>query len=223
MAAFTGFEPRAFQFLKDLSTHNSQWFKAHKPEYQALIVEPSKAFVSALGLELAKSISAAIIAEPKTNGSLAPINNDLRFAPDSPPYKDHLLIKFWEGPAKKTAATLYVRVSGDGIGFATGAVFAEVNAWRKAVASTRGILFASELAKLVSTSKAEVAGQALKRVPSPYPQDHPRAELLRHKMIQVRWQEPLPAVIGKPDFVKWCAKHLQRCAPIHRWLANELA
>lgn len=75
----------------------------------------------------------------------------------------------------------------------------------------------------VLVASAEVAGQALERVPSPYPQDHPRADLLRHKMIQIRWQEPLPSAVGKPAFVAWCAKRLQRCAPVHRWLAAELA
>ena len=33
----------------------------------------------------------------------------------------------------------------------------------------------------------EVSGQELKRVPSPHPQDHPRADLLRHKML-IYWR-----------------------------------
>jgi hypothetical protein len=35
--------------------------------------------------------------------------------------------------------------------------------------------------------KYEVAGQELKRVPPPYPQDHPRGELLRHKRL-IYWR-----------------------------------
>ena len=90
------------------------------------MLEPAKAFVTALGEELSKTISKDLVAEPRTNGSIAPINNDLRFAPaNSPkaraPYKDHLLFRFWEGADKKIAPTLFVRLSAESVGFASGA------------------------------------------------------------------------------------------------------
>ena len=121
MSEFEGFDADAIDFLKKLGGEQADWFKARKKDYQRLIVAPSKAFVTDLGAELQSRVSAGIVAEPKTNGSIAPINNDLRFSPDKSPYKDHLLLKFWEGANKKTAPTLYVRIAPSGIGFATGA------------------------------------------------------------------------------------------------------
>jgi uncharacterized protein (TIGR02453 family) len=222
VSEFEGFDPDAIDFLKKLGGEQADWFKARKKDYQRLIVAPSKAFVTDLGAELQSRVSAGIVAEPKTNGSIAPINNDLRFSPDKSPYKDHLLLKFWEGANKKTAPTLYVRIAPSGIGFATGAVFADLNGWRERVASQPGAELARALAKLVRGTGAEVVGADLKRVPAPYPADHPRGDLLRHKMIQVRWEEKAPALLGKPAFVGWCAKRLERAAPIHHWLVAAL-
>ena len=58
--------------------------------------------------------------------------------------------------------------------------------------------------------------------PAPYEPDHPREDLLRHKLIQIRWQEKSRASLSRPDFVTWCAKRLERCATIHHWLVREL-
>ena len=40
--------------------------------------------------------------------------------------------------------------------------------------------------------------------------------------FQLRWQEKPRASLSRPDFVAWCAKRLERCAPIHHWLVREL-
>ena len=102
MSGFAGFEPESMRLLTTLGTKKAPWFKANKKEYQRLLAEPAKAFVSSLGEALQGGSYPDLMAEPKTNGSIAPINNDLRFSPDKSPYKDHLLIKFWEGADKKT-------------------------------------------------------------------------------------------------------------------------
>ncbi len=60
-------------------------------------------------------------------------------------------------------------------------------------------------------------------MPKPYPQDHPRADLLRIKGgIQARWPEPVPAAINGPRFVAHCAKRLDACGDVHRWLVTNL-
>jgi uncharacterized protein (TIGR02453 family) len=223
MTSFTGFPPQAIDFLSSLGSQDAKWFKARKSEYQDLIVGPARTFVTDMGQRLQSDLSRHIVFQPKANGSIAPINNDLRFSPDKPPYKDHLLFRFWEGSDKKTAATLFVRVSPGGVGFATGAAFADVGRWRKAVAGKKGAALATSLAKLAGATGAETVGQELKRVPAPYETDHPRADLLRHKMLQVRWQEKAPASLHEPAFVAWCAKRLSRCGDVHQWLTAELS
>lgn len=146
-----------------------------------------------MGDELAAAISPQIVAEPKTNGSIAPINNDLRFSPDKT-YKDHLLLKFWEGESKKLAPTLYTRLSAERVGFATGAMLPDLERWRELIddEGTGGELVAA-LAELGRDRDLNVAGEGYKRVPKPYPAGHPRGSLLRHKMLQARWSEPLRA------------------------------
>ncbi len=217
--AFTGYSPEALAFLAKLPERDRPWFKAHQKEYNALISGPTKALVTALGARLVE-LRPGLVASPKTNGSIAPINNDLRFSPDKASYKDHLLLKFWEGEPKKTAPTLYVRIAPDNVGFATGIVPADVGKWRALVDGPDGARLAKAIAGLCRRGTVDVAGQALKRVPAPYPQDHPRADLLRHKMFQVRWPEPIPKAIHSGAFVGWCVKWLESCLDVHATLVD---
>jgi uncharacterized protein (TIGR02453 family) len=218
---FTGYPAETLPFLAELARRDPAWFKANKKIYEAVVVMPTKALVVELG-ELLRAHSPDIEAQPKTNGSIAPINNDLRFSPDASPYKDHIMLRFWEGTPKKTAPTLMVRMSPDGIGFATGVVPADVGQWRELIDSARGAELAAGVAALAKTKKAEVVGEGLKKVPAPYPADHPRADLLRHKMLQVRWQQRVPASLTKPAFADWCAKQLEPAIAIHRLLVAAL-
>ncbi|MFW2384061.1 MAG: DUF2461 family protein, partial [Acidimicrobiales bacterium] len=131
--AFEGYSPDGLAFLNILGSKDKVWFDANKKTYQTSLVAPTKAFVVDVGDRLAETISPHIVAQPKTNGSISPINNDLRFSPDKSPYKDHLLLKFWEGDNKKTAPTLWVRISTSDVGFATGSAIQDLNRWRELI------------------------------------------------------------------------------------------
>lgn len=221
---FTGFPEEGLAFLATLGTKNKAWFDKNRDVYDRLVVPPAKAFVVAMGEALHDQISPAIEAQPKTNGSIAPINNDLRFSPDASPYKDHLMFRFWEGPNKKVAPMLMIRMSpADGVGFASGMFLSDLDLWRSKIdEDTTGKSFAAELAKLVKATKAEVAGEGLKRVPKPYAEDHPRGELLRHKGFQVRWIEDTPKSITSARFVDWCATRFNKAAGVHHWLVENM-
>lgn len=226
MTEFIGFPQDGLDFLTTLGTKNSAnnkaWFDKNRKTYDSDVVPHAKAFVVDLAELLADRLSGGIEGQPKTNGSIAPINNDLRFNPDASPYKDHLMFKFWEGPDKKAAAQLWVRMHPtDGVGFASGINIGDVDAWRKAI-DTNGEPFADALAALVKTTKADVVGEGLKRVPKPYPEDHPRADLLRHKGFQVRWIKKTPKSITTAKFADWCAKELERTSDVHHWLVDNL-
>jgi uncharacterized protein (DUF2461 family) len=219
MHDFQGFPKDGLALLGQLPGLSKGEFGAVKARYQAEIADPTKAFVDALGSVLQGTISPAIEFAAKTNGSIGPINNDLRFNPDAPRYKDHLLLRFWEGTPKKVVPNLYVRLTPTEVGFATGQAFPDVPAWRDAVAA-RGAELSDALASLVSEAGATVVGQELKRVPAPFPADHPQGDLLRHKWLQVRWSTPHPASIHDAGFADVCAEELRRAAPIHRWLVE---
>ena len=94
---FSGFPVEGLAFLTDLgSGRDKAWFDERRKRYDTDVVGPAKAFVAAMGDALGERFGAEITAIPRTNGSIAPINNDLRFSPDRTPYKDHLLFRFWE-------------------------------------------------------------------------------------------------------------------------------
>lgn len=217
--AFDGYSAEALQFLTTLGGQDKTWFHKHQTLYDTEVVAPTKAFVLALGDACASTISSSLVAQPRANGSIAPINNDIRFAQDKSPYKDHLLLRFWDGVDKKLAPTLFVRVSERSVGFATGVVFGSVDRWRSLIGhDATGEPFARALTQLGRGRDLDVAGQALKNVPKPFAADHPRASLLRYKSFQARWTEPTPASVQSAEFVDWCMSRLRACAPVHRWL-----
>ncbi len=220
---FTGFSNEAFDFLDELPSHDKEWLAANRRTYETYVMEPAKAFAAALGERLQEEISPAIVVQPKFNGSISPINRAVRFSADKTPYKDHLMWRFWEGENKKLAPALMVRMSSKSAGFASGAVLDSVDRWRDLIDDDKtGALLAKAIAKLAKGRDLDVAGQELKRVPKPYDEDHPRADLLRHKGFWVRWPEPLPKSAQSPDFVEWCVDRFSATVDVHRWLVDNL-
>ena len=117
-----------------------------------------------------------------------------------------------------------MRLGPDDVGFATGAPLPSTDRWRQLIDDDRtGSELAGALRSLAKGRELDVAGQGYKRVPKPFADDHPRADLLRHKGgIQARWSEPAPAVLGQARFVDFCARRLVACADVHRWLVENL-
>ena len=223
MTTAAAFSSEARDFLRELPTRDKVWFDANRSAYQALVANPAKAFVEAVAAELQDNLSPAIVGAPRVNGSISPINRDIRFSADKTPYKDHLLFRWWEGEDKKVAPTLFVRLAADELGFATGAMLPSLDRWRELIdAEATGAPLASAITKLATETGAEVAGADYKRVPKPYPVDHPRADLLRHKWLQVRWSQPFPGEAAGVELAPLCAEQLLRCADVHRWLVENL-
>jgi len=223
MSDFAGFSVEGLQLLASLAAFDKEQFTANKNATTRLVATPAKDFVRALLPQLQACIGPDITGAPKTNGSIAPINNDLRFSPDKSPYKDHLLFRFWEGPEKKIAPTLWVRLSATELGFATGVAFdaAALARFRTRVGGAEGEAWVAAVASLAHAHSAELAGSSLKRVPRPWAADHPRAEWLKlDKGLQLRWPEPLPASLTGPGLVDLCAARLTACADAHRWLVQ---
>ena len=221
---FSGFPEEGLAFLTELGRRDKAWFDENRDTYNRAVVAPTKAFVTAIGDRLADSFAPAIVAQPKTNGSIGPINNDLRFSPDKPPYKDHLLLRFWEGPDKKSAPTLFLRVSEDSLGFASGMMIPDIDRWRNLIdADKTGTALTGALQKLARGRDLDIDGQGYKNVPKPYQADHPRADLLKHKGgIQARWAEPAPKAMTSARLVDHCMKRLEACADVHRWFLENL-
>ncbi len=222
---FTGFPQRSLALLRKLPDCDKAAFARMRQAYEETIDAPARALVVELGRYLAEHVSPGLRALPKVNGSLSPIHRDIRFSKDKTLYKDHVLINFWEGANKKTAPTLRVRLHPDGIGFGVGAAFGpdELKRWRRAIdAEATGAVLVKALRRLEKATGGSVVGRELKRVPAPYSPDHPRAELLCHKWLQLRWQEPVPPSYSSRGFSKWCARRLEKMSPLHYWLRDYL-
>ncbi len=222
---FAGFSSTALAFLAELPSHDKAWFDENRGTYTSEVAEPAKAFVEPVAEALRSEVSAGIVGEPKVNGSISPINNDIRFSADKTPYKDHLLFKWWEGTEKKTAPTLWLRLGRADVGLATGIVLPpdRLPHWRQVVGpDDPGAELAWAIDSLVSATGADVIGAEYKQVPKPFEPDHPRADLLRHKWLQVRWLVPLPEAVSSPEFVEWCVGRLVAAGDVHRWLVRHM-
>ena len=225
MDDFAGFDDDALGTLKALPGWTKQDRAADKAAYDHL-VETTKRFAQAVGDRIRETVSETVAVEPKINGSISPFNRDLRFAEDrSRPYKDHLMVSFWDGPNKKMSPTLRVRITPTATGFGGGMVFDKpaLDRWRRAVAADEGASLGSALDDLgTAHPNLDVPEPELKRVPGDFDPDHPRGELLRHKSLHVRWEEPNPSSIATPVFVDWCGERLDDLGPVHRWLCAQL-
>src|SRR5579871_3675406 len=116
MDTFTGFDPAAFGCLRDLADHNDRaWFNAHRDAYTRLLLEPSRAFVVAMGERLAAN-APGIHADPRVNGSILRIARDTRFSSDPTPYRTHLALWFWEGDGpSRECAGYFMRLDPDAV------------------------------------------------------------------------------------------------------------
>ena len=223
MDQFTGYPPEALSLLDQIGTGDRDFFASHKERYHLEVLEPTRLLVAALAPALHDEVSPDLQVIPKVNGSISPITNDARFHA-VPPYKDYVLLRFWEGADKANSPTVFMRLASEGIGFGVGWRFAgsDLARYRAAVAGPFGAQLVAELQALEHQPDAEIIGDELKRVPAPYPPDHERADLLRRKGLGIRWQEPVPKSVTTARFATWCARRLGRTVAVHRWLRDNV-
>ena len=159
--------------------------------------------------------------EPKVNGSLFRINRDTRFSQDKRPYKSELGFRFWAGTDRKAPrSSLFMRITPAFVGFGAGVWMFEppaLTTYRQAVGGAPGAELAAAMTGL-NDHGCRVYGEGLKRVPAAWPQDHPRADLLKRKGLVVGLDEAHPAELTTPGVVDWCVARFERMLPVHRWL-----
>ena len=196
---FTGF------FLGLRANNNKAYFEAHRKQYEQDVKAPLLALLADLEEEFGPPRR---VSRP---------NRDIRFSADKSPYKLNIYADLERGG--------YVALDAEGLVAAGGRYMvedAQLKNLRTAVASERS---GKDLVAIVAALRKkgyDVEGQELKRVPSPYAQDHPRADLLRHKRL-IYWKRwpvgPWIATAKAKDRVAqawrdgaeldaWCAKHV---------------
>jgi uncharacterized protein (TIGR02453 family) len=192
-------------FFFGLQMNNSKaYFEAHRRKYEEQVKAPMQALLADLEAEFGQA-------------QLSRPNRDIRFAADKSPYKTNIYADARAGG--------YVALDAKGLTAAGGRYMVEppqLARYRLAVAADRS---GKELVAIVSSlvkKGYEIGGQELKRVPPPYPQDHPRGDLLRHKrfIYWMRWEvEPW---IATPKAREKVARAWRDGAELNTWLAKHM-
>lgn len=226
-AQFSGFPPASLTFLRKLARNNNRaWFAEHRAEYEKLIVEPSRAFVAAMGAQLEKRFP-HISYDTRMNGSgsMMRIARDTRFSSDKTPYRSELGFFFWEGVGhKRNCPGIFIRVTPNGAGVYAGKWMFPDEMLKRYRAAVEGEKSGKALMRLVKGMQArhglQVGGARYKRVPKGYALDHPRAEWLKNKGLRVEVDTFGTDILSSKSLVTHCASAAGRAAPLHRWLVD---
>ena len=219
---FTGY-PNGLGLLDQIGVSTKEGFRELQADWEKELLRPTRDLVDTIGPMIGKRISRKIKYVSRAPGSISPIHRDLRFAPEgTPPYKDHILLSFWDGLDKKTAPTLRARISTDGVGFATGVGFTPegLKTWRSALMSQNGPELVAALDALGKRVKMDIAPPKLKNPAVDVPEDSPVRELLKHKNFQVRFVADSEPDVRSPDFATWMVDQLAELTEVHKWLLN---
>ena len=220
---FSGFGRAGLDFLAGLARVNTkEFFDTHRAVYRQDLLEPSKAFVVALGAVLQQRVSAGLRADPRVGGSLFRIANDLRFARDQQPYKPHLDFVFWEGrTGPRHNPALIVRITPADIHVGCGQIGltgAALAAYRTALHDpARATDLERHIAALLAGG-AELSEPTRRRVPAGFDPAGPAARFAVRDGFHVVHRYPRPAEVTTPDLVEWCADRLAPFAPVYQWL-----
>jgi uncharacterized protein (TIGR02453 family) len=224
---FEGFSERTLRFLRGLSENNNKpWFDAHRDDYDEGIVEPAKAFVSALGPRLRK-ISKTVQFEPRINGSLFRINRDIRFSKDKRPYKDHLDLWFWHGKEKGWEMPgFWFRLTPDELMLGAGMhgfEKATLDRYRNAVLAPKSGARLQKVIAEVTRDGYEIGGATRKKVPRGFDAEHERAPLLLHDGLWASLTTRVPREVKSAALVDMCADRYAKLWPIGKWILDEVA
>ena len=208
MATFKGW-PEDFQrFFIGLELDNSKkYFEANRRTYEDSVKGPMTALLESL--------------EPDFGpGKVFRANRDIRFSKDKSPYKTNIAADVGIG-----AKSGYLSLDARGFTVATGRYMMspeEIAKFRKKVAADGS---GAKLVAIVSRLKKsgyDIGGEELKRVPPPWPQDHPRAELLRRKSLYVWKNYGLKPWLGSSSARKYVVKTWTDAQPLNDWFKKNL-
>ncbi|MGP6089553.1 TIGR02453 family protein [Antarctobacter jejuensis] len=200
--------PDARSFLLELSDNNDRgWFQANKARYDSTLKRPAEKLLA----QIAQWLQDESGSPPRTK--LFRPHRDVRFSEDKTPYHTHLHM-MWSLPDGRA---WMLGISPDYATAGAGVMRFEpeqLSRWREAVIADTG----AELAEHLDREDWRVDPPALERVPPPYPDDHPREELLRHKGF-VAWQDRLED--GLSDDPDGTLRHVFTAfAPLMVWLGD---
>ncbi len=109
ITTFGGFRPAAFAFLNELRDNNDPtWFKPRKALYEAEVLQPFGALVTAVGTAL-RAAGLPLVGDPKRG--IFRIYRDVRFSPDKRLYKTHAGAVLTRSGGRRDPGVLYIHVA----------------------------------------------------------------------------------------------------------------
>jgi uncharacterized protein (TIGR02453 family) len=206
--AFRGWSEECQRFFIGLELENSKrYFEANRRVYEEAVKGPMVALMASLEDEYGP-------------GKVFRPNRDVRFSKDKSPYKTNIAATAGMGGNGG-----YLSLDARGLTVAAGRYDVtpeQLAKFRKRVAAdATGVPLAAIVAKL-EKSGYEMGGEQLKRVPAGLPQDHPRARLLRHKLLYIYKNFGLQPWLGSPAARKHVLKVWSDAAPLNDWLKRNL-
>jgi uncharacterized protein (TIGR02453 family) len=223
---FSGFPEEGIPFLLELQAlQDRAWFKAHQGDFNRYWKEPLEQLVGELTARLGPTYGR--LGESKPH--YFRIQRDTRFARDKSPYKDYVAVGLPvrpDGSEERPVPSLYLSFGveqnyvGMGVWHTSPPLLAR---YRAALDDgAKGAKVQGLVDELLADEFTLESIDTLKRVPSPYPQDHPRAELLKRKGLAMGREVP-DDLLYSAALVDFCAETLARVGPLSRWLERELA
>ncbi|WP_285249921.1 DUF2461 domain-containing protein [Pseudarthrobacter sp. fls2-241-R2A-168] len=210
MTTFQGIPAGAFEFYQELQENNTrQWWQENKDRYQTLVREPFLALLAGL--------------EPRFGpGKIFRPNRDIRFSQDKSPYKtaQGAFASVQEGVG------FYLQVSADGLLVGGGYhshTPAQLARYRNSVDASGTGESLRHIVEAVAAAGFMVEGEKLKTVPRGYPQDHPRAELLKHKSLSAATDLGQPAWLATPAALQEIAALWDELRPLVDWVGRHAA
>ena len=208
---FEGFPDEGLVFYEGLEADNSKtYWTRNKAVYDTSVRAP----LQALADELAAEFGPAKLFRPY---------RDVRFSNDKTPYKTHqgAVVE----PPGRGAGAWYVQISADGLRVAGGAWRLEsdqVARYRRAVADdVQGGRLLAEVARLTAAGW-QVGGDRLTRVPSGFVVDADRADLLRHKSLNVAQQWEPAAWLHSAEALDRVRNAWRDVVALNAWLADNV-
>jgi uncharacterized protein (TIGR02453 family) len=180
---FTQMIDDAIAFYSELERNNSKdWFAPRKDHYNEKIKKPAEFFASLLADDFSNITGLA------HKSKVFRIYRDVRFSKDKTPLNAHLHI-FWNHSDQRFSPAFFFSCDPSGISVGAGIMGLkgeDLTRYRAFVDKWGGHL--EDAIEATGMTASDYGDAPLKRVPSPYAQDHPYAELLKQKKI----------VLGRP-------------------------
>ncbi len=200
----------ARRFLAELAENNDRaWFQQNKGRYDSTLKRPAERLLADIGGWLEKQQDAPVRAK------LFRPHRDVRFSEDKTPYHTHLhmMWSLQDGRGWMLGIARDYASAGAGImGFDADGL----ERWREAVAGADG----EALDALLQEAGWRLPEPELKRVPPPYPADHPQGALLRRKGL-LAWQDNLDAAL-EHDPRAALQDSFAAFSPLMAWLGRAL-